>query len=91
MNKTSALRVLITTNNSMFKKVTRIQGNNRAFPPIKMARMFSDSSDKKLKDCQEYFGNNPEVLPFLGFSIEEVSSIPKQVSGLSRRMFFTQD
>lgn len=74
----------------MFKKVTRIQGSNRVFAPIRMARMFSDSSEKKLKECQEYFGTNPEVLPFLGFSMEEVSSIPKQVSGLSRRAFYTQ-
>ena len=58
---------------------------------MKMARMFSDSSDKKLKDCQEYFGNDPEVLPFLGFSVEEVASVPKQVSGLSRRIFFTRN
>ena len=74
----------------MFKKVTRIQGSNRVFTPIKIARMFSDSSEKKLKECQEYFGANPEVLAFLGFSMEEVSSIPKQVSGLSRRAFYTQ-
>ena len=74
----------------MFKKVTRIQGSNRVFTPIKMARMFSDSSEKKLKECQEYFGGDPEVLAFLGFSMEEVSSIPKQVSGLSRRAFYTQ-
>lgn len=35
----------------MFKKVTRIQGGNGVFTPMKMARMFTDSSEKKLKEC----------------------------------------